>query len=242
MEPLENIEDICTNEKQKFCEFLACLYNCGMCEVFVDYRDDNNFCFHRRAEQFGINDLYIYFEDINYFDSVIRLYEGLTTVSIITPLDLDTNKYENDWKISVRRQFYKDKASKTAISNNYTQLNKSHISIIDSSTSDTVKCNYNMALEYDGENYAVLSDKLFCFLSTSKTEKADLIEIDWIYTEPQHRKKGYATQLLEDVSNYYLSKGLLVTYHCSKENLASANTAVKSGFVETSEEIIFERK
>ena len=99
-----------------------------------------------------------------------------------------------------------------------------------------------MSIEFGGECYAIIDGCIRCFLSTLVTKKSNSVEIGWIYTEPEYREKGYASELLKKVSDRYASEGLTVTYHCAESNIASAKTALKSGFIETDTEIIFERK
>ena len=99
-----------------------------------------------------------------------------------------------------------------------------------------------MAVEYGGDCYAIIDGEIRCFLNTLVTKKSGMVEVVWIYTEPQYRNKGFASELLKNVSDHYASDGLTVTYHCADSNIASAKTALKSGFIETATEIIFERK
>lgn len=243
MELYLKIENKCVRQKEIFCEFLTCLYNSGLCKVSFDYKDEFNFCFHRCNDSFGINDLFVYFEDDSYFDYLLYLYNGAKTISIITPISFETEKLTNEWKVSVRRQFYKKKISNNSYSSeDVVLLNNEHTSMINGCTSDVVKNNYKTCMDFEEESFAIVRDQLECFLSTSKVEKANMLEVNWIYTEPAYRNKGCASKLLTSVSNVYIKKGILVTYHCNNENIASANTALKSGFIETVPEIILERK
>ena len=243
MNDFERIENKFLGNKEAFCEFLSSLYNKGMCKISVGFKDDLHFYFHRENNVFGINDLFIYSEDFDYIDSVLRSCDGLLTASIISSNGLDVKRYENEWKVSVRRQFYKNSMSSDDSSfDTYTQLDKSHSSVIEASSSETVRQNYAMAMDFDDECYAHIDGGLISFLSTCCNKKVNAIEINWIYTEPEYRNKGYAASLLSKVSDYYVSKGYMTTYHCSNNNIASANTALKAGFVETVNEIILERK
>ncbi len=242
MNAQKQIENICASKKEVFSEFLTCLCNCGLCEVNCYYKDEGNFYFHRHNDLFGINDLFIFFEDESFFKHTLKQYKELYTVSVITPLAIDINELNSEWKISFRRQFYKNTKTRKINTNEHVVLNKDHVNLISKSTSNTTIDNYKMSLEYDDECYAIATEELKSFLSTSKVQQQGIVEINWIYTEPQYRFGGYASRLLTEVSNLYVEKGFFVSYHCNKDNIASANTALKSGFTETNTEIILERK
>lgn len=243
MNVIEMIESRCLGNKEAFCEFLACLYNKGRCEISADFKDDSHFYFHRKDEAFGINDASIFSDDTDYLDSVLRSCEGLQTVGIISSNSLNTKKYEDEWKVCVRRQFYKTSALTDSSSlDTCTRLDKSHYSVIEASSSETVKQNYAMSMDFDDECYAHIDGGLISFLSTAPNKKVNAMEINWIYTEPEFRNKGYASDLLGKVSDYYVTKGWMLTYHCADSNTASANTALKAGFTETVNEIILERR
>lgn len=243
MNAIEMIESRCLGNKEAFCEFLACLYNKGKCEISADFKDDSHFYFQRKDEAFGINDASVFSDDTDYLDSALRSCEGLQQVSIISSNGLDMKKYEDEWKVCVRRQFYKTNVqSKNSSIDTCTRLDKSHSSVINASSSETVKNNYFMAMDFDDECYAHIDGGLICFLSTGCNKKVNAMEVNWIYTEPEYRNKGYASDLLSNVSDYYVTKGWMITYHCADSNTASANTALKSGFTETVNEIILERR
>ncbi len=243
MNDFERIENRFLGNKEDFCEFIACLYNKGMCEVTVDFKDDSHFYFHRNGEALGINDASVFSDDTDYIDSVISKCDGLQIVSIISSNGLDMKKYEGEWEVSVRRQFYKNSVlSEDSSIGDCTRLDKSHSSVINASSSETVKQNYAMAMEFDDDCYAHIDGGLKCFLSTSCNKKVNAMEVNWIYTEPNFRKKGYASDLLSRVSDYYVTKGYMLTYHCDSNNIASANTALKAGFTEAVNEIILERR
>lgn len=238
---MKNIENKMLAEKEVFCEFLACFYNRGLCDVDCGYQDENNFYYRRSGEKYGINDLFVYCNDVCCFEEVLHKFSDIKTVTVITPLDFDVDAYSAEWKVSFRRQFYKNKMYKASTTAGFTVLDASHAAIIGKSTSEIVKSNYNMAVEYQEDCFALLQEELYCFASVSKNEKTKAVEVTWIYTEPQHRKNGFASKLLIEVSNFYLSNGYSVTYHCDQNNLASANTALKSDFTETVSEIVLEK-
>lgn len=243
MNAFEMIESRCLGNKEAFCEFLACIYNKGRCEISADFKDDSHFYFQRKDEAFGINDASVFSDDTDYIDSILRSCEGLQQVSIISSNGFDMKKYEAEWKVCVRRQFYKNSVQSGDSSiESCTQLDKSHSSVIEASSSETVKRNYAMAMDFDDECYAHVDGGLICFLSTSPNKKVNAMEINWIYTELEFRNKGYASDLLSKVSDYYVTQGRMLTYHCADSNTASANTALKAGFTETVNEIILERK
>ncbi len=245
MNDFERIENRFLGNKEDFCEFLACLYNKGMCEVSADFKDDSHFYFRRNGEALGINDASIFSDDTDYIDSVLSNCEGLQIVNIISSNTLDMKKYEDEWKVCTRRQFYKNSVLSeldACIRDACTRLDKSHSSFINASSSEAVKRNYAMAMDFDDECYAHIDGGLKCFLSTCCNKKVNAMEINWIYTEPEFRNKGYASDLLGKVSDYYVTKGFMLTYHCDSNNTASANTALKAGFTEAVNEIILERR
>lgn len=214
-----------------------------MCEISGDFKDDSHFYFHRKGEAIGINDASVFSDDTDYIDSVLRSCDGLQMVTVISANAIDMKKYEDEWKVSTRRQFYKDSVqSKDSSIDSCTRLDKSHSSVIEASSSETVRQNYAMAMDFDDECYAHIDGGLISFLSTAPIKKVNAIEINWIYTEPEFRNKGYASALLGKVSDYYVTKGWMLTYHCAGSNTASANTALKAGFTETVGEIILERR
>lgn len=243
MNDFEKIENKCLGNRGLFCEFLGCLYNKGMCDISVDYKDGMNFYFHRSSEAFGINDAFICSDDSDYISGVLGSCGELTTAVIIPSGDFDTKRYENSWKVGVRRQFYKSCLSSEPVSDGgYIRLDRTHFSVISESSSDVVKRNYAMSLDFDEACYAVIDGGLKCFLSTGSNKKTNMTEITWIYTEPEYRNKGYASDLLRKVSDCCVSEGVMMTYHCRFENAASANTALKAGFTETVNEIILEKR
>lgn len=242
MNPYDLIISRMSRDKEVFCEFFSILYNKGACELVCDYRDDDNFSFRRKSDVVGINDITVYFTDPAYFDSIMSTSDGANIISIITPTDFDFSKYSSDWNINKRRQFCKSDASETSTMDGATLLVASHADMMNSCTSGTARNNYEMAMAFGADCYAIIYDRIRCFLSTLVTKKSNSVEIAWIYTEPEYREKGYASELLKKVSDRYASEGLTVTYHCAESNIASAKTALKSGFTETDTEIIFERK
>lgn len=231
-----------TRNKETFCEFFDMLYNAGLSEITYDYRDDDNFSFRRINDAVGINDISVYFADPEYFDNIVKSSDGAGQISVITPTDTDFSKYAADWNMPKRRQFCKSAPSEEPTSDGISLLDSSHAEIMKNCTSDRARDYFGMAVEYGGECYAIIDGGIRCFLSALVTKKSNSVEINWIYTEPEYREKGYASELLRKVSNRFASDGLTVTYHCAESNIASAKTAIKSGFIETDTEIIFERK
>lgn len=234
---IDKIEHIMKNDKKTFCEFLTCFYNKGLAQILCEYKDNKNFWFRRVNEQFGINDMFIYCEDKDYFEKTISSFDGFVITAITTFVVCPV---QSNWKISKRRQFYKDIADSDSC--NAVRLDETHKTFVDNSVSDTTKDNYSVAIEFDESCYGLVDSELYCFASVSEVNKANITEISWMHTEPQHRNKGYAAKLLGAVSDLYVKKGMLVTYHCDSENIASAKTALKSGFKETVTEIILEKK
>lgn len=235
---IDKIEQIMKKDKETFCEFLTCLYNKGLAQIFCEYRDDNNFWFRRVNEQFGINDMFVFCDDIDYFDKTISSFDGFVLTAIV-PFDLYGVQIQDNWKISKRRQFYKSKSDSNSC--DVVRLDASYTSLIQKSASERTKENFSLAIEYDEPCFGLFKDELCCFASVREIKKADIAEINWIHTEPPCRNKGYASVLLSGISNLYATKGMLVTYHCDSKNIASAKTALKSGFKEVAEEIVFEK-
>ena len=231
-----------TQDKEAFCDFFANLYNCGKSEIICDYRDDDNFSFRRINPAFGLNDITIYFTDPDYFNGIMSASDGANIISLVTPTDADFSKFSAEWNINKRRQFCKSIASESPATDGITLLDASHSDLMSACTSDRARDYYGMAVQYGDDCYAVIDGNIRSFIGTSMVKKSGMIEICWIYTEPDYREKGYASELLKKVSDRYASEGLTVTYHCAESNIASAKTALKSGFIETDTEIIFERK
>lgn len=231
-----------SRDKESFCEFFANLYSGGKCEIICDYRDEDNFSFRRINPAFGLNDITVYFTDSEYFDRIMSATDGANIISVLTPTDTDFSKYSSEWNINKRRQFCKSIASESPASDGITLLDATHADLMNSCTSDRARNYYAMAVEFGDECHAVIDGGIRSFIGTSVVKKSGMIEICWIYTEPGYREKGYASELLKKVSDRYASEGLIVTYHCAESNIASAKTALKSGFIETDTEIVFERK
>ncbi len=223
--------------KETFCEFLTCFYNKGLAELICDCKDDKNFYFRRVNEEFGINDMFVFCEDEEYFVKAAALNPSVITA--ITPFDIRGTGISENYRISKRRQFCR---SVVGNSGRYVRLIASHRPLIEKSASDTTKENFSMAIEFDEACFGLAEEELYCFLSVSEIEKAKIVEISWIHTEPYHRNKGYASTLLDGVASEYVKRGYLVTYHCDGGNSASANTALKCGFTETPAETVLERK
>lgn len=236
---IDQIEQIMKKDKETFCEFLTCLYNKGLAHIICEYKDDNNFWFRRVNEQFGINDMFVCCDDIDYFDKIISSFDGFVLTAIM-PFDISEAQIQDNWKISKRRQFCKSKADSDSC--DAVRLDASYKPLIQTSASETTKENFSLAIEYDEPCFGFFKDELCCFASVSEIKKTDITEINWIHTEPKCRNKGYASVLLRDVSNLYATKGILVTYHCDSENIASAKTALKSGFKEVAKEIVLEKR
>ena len=240
---ISKIENIMLHKKNVFCEFLTCLHNSGLCDITVDFKNDSNFCFCRSSKDFGINDLFIYFDDEAYFFNILSRYADVNCITVIPKINYDLSFFIKTWKVTQRRQFTKDKSDGLKIYNDLTELTTSHLKYIEKSTSETVKNNYAISMKFDDECYAIIKDDaLYCFASVSKVETLKLAEVNWIYTEPEYRYKGCATQLLSQVADKLISKGYTVTYHCACTNVASATTALRCGFEEVTEEIVMERE
>ena len=235
---IDKIEKIMKNDRETFCEFLTCFYNKGLAEILCDCKDNKNFWFRRVNKDFGINDMFIYSEDKDYFDKVISVFDG-SVVTALTPFEVGS-EIQNNRKISVRRQFCKSEANGNF--NEAVKLDASHKPLIDKSVSDTTRDNFSVAIEFGEACFGLFEDELYCFASVSEIKKAGMAEINWIHTEPAHRNRGYAATLLQSVSDKYINNGYLVTYHCDNNNLASANTALKCGFKEVAAEIILEKQ
>ena len=233
---IDKIERIMINDKKIFCEFLTCFYNKGLTQILCNFKDNKNFWFRRINEQFGINDMFIYSSDKTFLEKAICTFDG----SVITAITSFENlSVQGNWRISKRRQFFKNKADDKF--GNAVKLDETHKLLVENSISDITRTNYSLAIEFDESCYGLIDSELYCFASVSEVNKADITEISWIHTEPKHRKKGYASELLSAVSDLYANKGMLVTYHCDSENVASAKTALKSGFSEAVTEIILEK-
>lgn len=234
---IDKIEQIMKDDKETFCEFLTCFYNKGLAQIVCDYKDNKNFWFRRKNEQFGINDMFIYCEDKDYFEKNIYSFDG-SVITAITAFEIPS--VQGNWKMSKRRQFCKNKTLDNSF--DAVKLNETHKPTIEKSVSNTTKDNFSVAVEFGETCYGIIDKELQCFASISEINKADMVEISWIHTEPKYREKGYAARLLGAVSDLYVNKGMLVTYHCDSENIASAKTALKSGFRELVTETILEKQ
>ena len=238
---IAKIENLMLQQKYVFCEFLTCLNNKGLCDIITDFKDDNNFCFCRYGKDFGINDLFIYSNDYMYFQSVVSRFNDATCMTVIFENNFDFSCITKAWEVTVRKQFVKTEARRLKSCEGFVKLNQTHTKIIEKSTSETVKSNFAVGIEFGDECYAIIKDELCCFVSVSKVKGLKMAEVNWIYTEPKHRNQGYATQLLSQVANKLANEGYTVTYHCASENVASSMTALHGGFEETVKEFVLER-
>lgn len=247
MSDMYKIEAAMFRDPIKYNEFIQCYYNRGKADMAYGYKDDNNFWFRRSMPVFNMNEIYISFDDSDYLCENLQDKPELNSVTCVYAAEeFDTSLYENTWKVFGRRQFTmsEPQGSNSKAQIEYFLINSECENIINKSESERVRQNYTLSIGHEDTNpcYAAIKNGiLVSFLSISilKLEQIKIAEINWIYTETAHRRKGYAGALLSGAANTLLNDGCLVTYHCAETNVASANTAISSGMIETTREICF---
>lgn len=86
----------------------------------------------------------------------------------------------------------------------------------------------------DGEDgvFAIVENGvILAYAGMNDVEYSDgSVEIS-VETAPESRNKGYATAVVQELTQHLLNKGVCVRYKCSSDNSASSAVAEKCGFV-----------
>lgn len=99
-------------------------------------------------------------------------------------------------------------------------------------------CNYIKTEFLDGKNIYYVLEKNGVWVSALRLYQIEdnFYYLEALETDPNYRRKGYATQLLTTVINELKSKGTFKICDCvGKKNTASLNTHKKCGFSIVSE-------
>ena len=243
MDDREKIERVLLGDKRQYSDFIGSFFHHGRYELHCGYQDCNNFSYGTNMEAYHRNDLYIKADDADYFKQAIRNRPDLTHVFLLSSDDnMELSEYEGTWLISKRKQFTKSEEG-SADPTDFCLLDDSHRQIVEKSESDRSRECYSMAMEYEDCCYGLIrNNELLSFIFVPEvTKPTELANISWIYTESVYRKMGYASKLLQNVSNLYIRQGYLVAYQCAEDNVASAKTALKSGMSREADIICFER-
>lgn len=229
--------------KALFSEFIACFINRGLANLICDYHESGAFSFRRTNIALGLDELFLYSNSEEYIRKKIADNADANVIYILFPEKglhyFDC--YQASWKVSTRKQFSSFCGVKNCAAS-VRKLSMHDEPLIAQSASETVKQNYQLAMELGEDCYAISdADKLVCFLSISKLCDQKIAEIAWIYTEEKYRQQGFATTLLSTVATILFHEGYLSTYHCSEANIASEHTALRAEFVKEENEIVLEK-